>query len=67
LCNAEPIIDAGTRKLPHKVFGFQVGRELPLTGKRDIMAVIKIYMALPSPEARIRISAQYSDVGLVTV
>jgi len=67
LCDAEPIVDTGTRKLTHVGFCFQVGRKFPLTGERDIVPVIEIYMTLPCPGVGIRISAKYPDEGLVTV
>jgi hypothetical protein len=51
----------------HIVFGFEVGVETALTGKRHIMAVIKVNVTLPCPTVGVRISPHHADESLIAV
>ena len=66
-CQAEPVVDAVTRKSPHILFCFYFRIESALAGKFDIMPVSKVDMASPSPLICVSVSFQYSDKGLVAV
>ena len=66
-CEVEPAIDTITKEATHIVFRFELRSETALAGKRNVMPVVKVYMAFPGPQVGIQVSAKNSDKGLVTV
>ena len=66
-CEVEPAVDTVTDEATQIVFRFELRGKTALAGERNIMPVVKVYVAFPRPQVGIQVSAKNPDKGLVAV